>query len=70
MDAGNYGKDEGQNEHERHTVCDRRRRVTGAVGNGLMDEGEFRHLFGKYTKRELVDGYNRCVHEHILPQGA
>jgi hypothetical protein len=41
-------------------------RADGIV-NGLMDEGEFRHLFGNYTKQELVDGYNRCVQEHILP---
>jgi hypothetical protein len=40
----------------------------GGVGDGLMDEGEFRHLFGKYTKQELVDGYNRCVQERILPK--
>jgi hypothetical protein len=40
----------------------------GGIGNGLMDEGEFRHLFGKYTNQEIVDGYNRCVQEHILPR--
>lgn len=38
----------------------------GGIGNGLMDEGEFRHLFGKYTKQELVKGYNTGVQQHIL----
>jgi hypothetical protein len=38
------------------------------LGKGLMDEGELRHLFGKYSKTELIQGYNGCAREHILPR--
>ena len=40
----------------------------GGIGNGLMDEGGFRRLFGNYTKKELVDGYNTSVQQRILPK--
>jgi hypothetical protein len=35
---------------------------------GLMDEGAIRHLLGKYEQNEMINGYNQCVQEHILPQ--
>ena len=35
---------------------------------GLMDEGAIRHLLGKYGQNEMINGYNQCVQEHILPQ--
>jgi hypothetical protein len=38
------------------------------LGKGLMDEGELRHLFGRYRKEELIQGYNGCVRGHILPR--
>jgi hypothetical protein len=47
-----------------YTLSDRER----GLGKGLMDEGELRHLFGKYSKEELIYGYNGCVQEHILPR--
>jgi hypothetical protein len=34
---------------------------------GLFDEGTLRNLLGKYQANEFVEGYNRCVQEHILP---
>lgn len=34
---------------------------------GLLDEGAIRFLLGKYEKQELIQGYNQCVQEHILP---
>jgi hypothetical protein len=46
------------------TLSDRER----GLGKGLMDEGELRHLFGKYSKEELISGYNGCVQGHILPR--
>jgi hypothetical protein len=38
------------------------------IAKGLMDEGEPRHLFGTYTKKELVDGYNNSVQQYMLPK--
>jgi hypothetical protein len=38
------------------------------IGSGLMDEGEFRHLFGDYSREDLIGGYNECVQRHILPK--
>ena len=35
---------------------------------GLMDEGAIRHLLGKYECSEMIEGYNQCVQEHILPK--
>ena len=34
----------------------------------LMTEGEYRYVFEKYPKDELVKGYNECVQKHILPK--
>jgi hypothetical protein len=47
-----------------YALSDRER----GLGKGLMDEGELRHLFGKYSKTELIQGYNGCVRGHILPR--
>jgi hypothetical protein len=47
-----------------YALSDRER----GLGKGLMDEGELRHLFGKYSKEELITGYNGCVLNHILPR--
>jgi hypothetical protein len=47
-----------------YTLSDRER----GLGKGLMDEGELRYLFGRYSKEELIGGYNGCVREHILPR--
>ena len=35
---------------------------------GLMDEGAIRHLLGKYKQEDLINGYNKCVQQHILPK--
>ena len=34
---------------------------------GLFNEGTLRSLLGKHQANEFVEGYNRCVQEHILP---
>ncbi len=34
---------------------------------GLFDEGTLRNILGKYQENEFIEGYNRCVQEHILP---
>jgi hypothetical protein len=47
-----------------YALSDRER----GLGKGLMDEGELRHLFGRYSKEELIGGYNGCVQGHILPR--
>jgi len=35
---------------------------------GLMDEGAIRHLLGKYEKTDMINGYNTCVQQYILPK--
>jgi len=39
-----------------------------SLEEGLMDEGVIRHLLKKYEQNELIEGYNQCVQEHILPK--
>jgi hypothetical protein len=38
------------------------------ISKGLMDEGSLRHLLGKYEQGDLIEGYNKCVQNHILPE--
>ena len=38
------------------------------ISKGLMDEGAIRHLLGKYEQNDLIQGYNKCVQNHILPE--
>ena len=35
---------------------------------GLTDEGAIRHILGKFERKELVNGYNKCVQTLILPK--
>jgi hypothetical protein len=39
-----------------------------SLEKGLMDEGVIRHLLKKYEQSELIEGYNQCVQDHILPK--
>jgi hypothetical protein len=39
-----------------------------SLEKGLMDEGAIRHLLGKYNRSEMINGYNQCVQQHILPK--
>ena len=38
------------------------------ISKGLMDESAIRNMLGQYEKAELVEGYNRCVQQHIPPK--
>ena len=37
-------------------------------GKGLVSEGEYRFVVGKYDGNEFLSGYNRCVREYVLPK--